>query len=102
MIGISGQLNMAILQMSAVAIPLVIVVTLLASRYVQRVGSFKLSEIPFGADLLPLAIPCVLLFVKSHVRSLKPHRHKGSPAPTGQEWHRKQADEMRGLQAPPH
>jgi len=37
MIGISGQLNMAILQVSAVAIPLVIVVTLVASRYVQRV-----------------------------------------------------------------
>ena len=37
MIGVSGQLNVAILQMSAVAIPLVIVVTLVASRYVQLV-----------------------------------------------------------------
>ena len=37
MIGVSGQLNMAILQMSAVTIPLVIVVTLVASRFVQMV-----------------------------------------------------------------
>jgi len=37
MIGVSGQLNMAILQMSAVTIPLVIVVTLVAGRFVQMV-----------------------------------------------------------------
>lgn len=37
MIGFSGQLNMAILEVSAVAIPLVIVVTLVAGRYVQGV-----------------------------------------------------------------
>jgi len=37
MVGVSGQLSIAILQMSAVAIPLVIGVTLLASRYVQLV-----------------------------------------------------------------
>lgn len=37
MVGVSGQLSIAILQMSAVAIPLVIGVTLVASRYVQLV-----------------------------------------------------------------
>ena len=47
MIGVSGQLNMAILQMSAVAIPLVIVVTLLASRYVQRVPDHLVRRLVF-------------------------------------------------------
>ena len=37
MTGVSGQLNMAILQMSEVTIPLAIVVTLVASRFVQMV-----------------------------------------------------------------
>ena len=37
MVGVSGQLSIAILQISAVAIPLVIGVTLVASRYVQLV-----------------------------------------------------------------
>ena len=47
MIGVSGQLNMAIFQMSAVAIPLVIVVTLLASRYVQLVPDHLVRRLVF-------------------------------------------------------
>ncbi|MBT4615226.1 MAG: TSUP family transporter, partial [Gammaproteobacteria bacterium] len=47
MIGVSGQLNMAILQMSAVAIPLVIVVTLVASRYVQLVPDHLVRRLVF-------------------------------------------------------
>jgi len=47
MIGVSGQLNMAILQMSAVTILLVIVVTLLASRYVQMVPDHLVRRLVF-------------------------------------------------------
>lgn len=47
MIGVSGQLNMAILQISAIAIPLVIVVTLMASRYVQRVPDHLVRRLVF-------------------------------------------------------
>ena len=47
MIGVSGQLNMAILQMSVVAIPLVIVVTLVASRYVQLVPDHLVRRLVF-------------------------------------------------------
>ncbi|MGV0034979.1 MAG: hypothetical protein ACNYPE_08420 [Candidatus Azotimanducaceae bacterium WSBS_2022_MAG_OTU7] len=36
MIGVTGQLNSVTLQMSVAVIPLVIVVTMVASRYVQR------------------------------------------------------------------
>ena len=64
MIGVSGQLNMAILQMSVVAIPLVIVVTLVASRYVQLVPDHLVRRLVFvilivagifliGSSLLP-------------------------------------------------
>lgn len=47
MIGVSGQLNVAILQMSAVAIPLVIVVTMVASRYVQLVPDHLVRRLVF-------------------------------------------------------
>jgi uncharacterized membrane protein YfcA len=47
MIGVSGQLNMAILQMSAVTIPLVIVVTLVASRFVQMVPDYLIRRSVF-------------------------------------------------------
>jgi uncharacterized membrane protein YfcA len=47
MIGVSGQLNMAILQMSAVTIPLVIVVTLVASRFVQMVPDHQVRRSVF-------------------------------------------------------
>ena len=47
MIGVSGQLSMAILQTSAIAIPLVIVVTLVASRYVQRVPDHLVRRLVF-------------------------------------------------------
>ena len=47
MIGVSGQLNMAIMQTSALAIPLVIVVTLAASRYVQLVPDHLVRRLVF-------------------------------------------------------
>ncbi|MGV0036180.1 MAG: TSUP family transporter [Candidatus Azotimanducaceae bacterium WSBS_2022_MAG_OTU7] len=47
MIGVTGQLNLAILQMSAIAIPLVIVVTMVASRYVQRVPDHLVRRLVF-------------------------------------------------------
>ena len=47
MIGLSGQLNILILLMSAVAIPLVIVVTLMASRYVQLVPDHLVRGLVF-------------------------------------------------------
>jgi hypothetical protein len=67
------------------------------SRYVQRVGEYKLEMVPCGRSTDTLPIPLVLLYVSTHTRSLKPNRPKKSAIPASQKRHRQQADEMRGM-----
>jgi uncharacterized protein len=61
MVGVSGQLSIAILQMSAVAIPLVIGVTLVASRYVQLVPDHLVRRLVF----IVLIVAGIFLIVTS-------------------------------------
>ncbi len=66
------------------------------SRYCQRIGCFPREDVP--EDYIPgLPIPVVLLYCPPHQRALSNRRHKSTTnAPNGQ-WHREQAELLRGL-----
>jgi hypothetical protein len=68
------------------------------SRYMSHLGAFKWAEVPCGGDANTLPIPIVVLYTAPHVRTLAAHRKRAPPISTAAKWHRKQADDMRGVQ----
>jgi hypothetical protein len=67
-----------------------------ASKQIQEVGVFPAASIPdYGEDT---DIPCVLLHLPCYVRSLpSPRRLDQPPRSPGEQWHREQAEHVRGL-----
>jgi hypothetical protein len=69
------------------------------SRHVQEIGQFKPGTFPTTSRL---PIPVVLLYVAPHLRTLPPPYRKPLPLPAAAQWHRQQAEALRGLSAPAH
>jgi hypothetical protein len=67
------------------------------SKYVKEIGQFKRGTFPSTSGL---PIPAVLLYVAPHVRTLPPPYRKPLPLPASAQWHRQQAETLRGLSAP--
>jgi hypothetical protein len=66
------------------------------SKHVVELGTFAASTVPVYG--LRTNIPCVVLHLPCYVRSLPPPRWLDQPSrPQGTEWHREQAEFLRGL-----
>jgi hypothetical protein len=66
------------------------------SRHILELGVFTADSVPVYG--LTTDIPCVILHLPCYVRSLPPPRWLDGPSrPTGSEWHRDQAEQLRGL-----
>ena len=68
------------------------------SCYMVRVGVKKWEAIPCNKHPHTLPIPVVVMYAAPHTCVLSKHRGRPPPLPTTAEWHRKQANTMRGLQ----
>jgi hypothetical protein len=67
-----------------------------ASKHVIEIGIFAVATIlDYGEDT---DIPCIVLHLPCYIRSLPPSRRLDiPPRPTGAQWHREQAEYVRGL-----
>ena len=66
------------------------------SRHLVELGVFPAASVPVYG--LATDIPCVILHLPCYVRSLPPPRRLDEPSrPPGSEWHRDQAEQLRGL-----
>jgi hypothetical protein len=66
------------------------------SRHIVELGVFPAASVPVYG--LSTDIPCVILHLPCYVRSLPPPRRLDEPPrPPRSEWHRDQAEQLRGL-----
>lgn len=65
------------------------------SKYIREVGVFDPALVPGYGGLSD--IPCVLLHLPCHVRCRSAPRLDRIARPTGEHWHRRQAEHLRGL-----
>ena len=67
-----------------------------ASKHIQELGLHAAGIIPaYGSTT---DIPCILLHLPSYIRSLPLLRQLDTPTqPTGEQWHKEQAEYVRGL-----
>jgi hypothetical protein len=68
------------------------------TRFCLRLKTYLVADVPCNQTTTTLPIPLVLMYCRAHTRVLPPPRRRGAtPLPPGGQWHRQQADAMRGL-----